>query len=430
MSNIRVQAIELFKGVLSDAGCTFDEDGTIRTHENVSGGVKHPKLKIDNLPVVLPYQDQLDKPEGTSLIFAPLHENVLAGESAMIAALKQIINRNLSLRAKVLLTTVAVLCVNEVPVTPALRGVLNRNPNVNKTTVAALKKLLSRAGNTATRSVLGVYLTSKDVKYKGRKVKRLATVSSSLRRDLELGKTWDVTMGKSTRESIINLIDTVLPGLNEDAYTFGSNDDTAPRFAALVTAYYNISNRLVELEEDAYEALGADAAEICAVLPPLPKHEWIDQISNLYMLGKAFPALAGNLGNEIVGKEGVTVEGGVNTDRIHANDAKPGTEQSSKEDTPPWDGNPSQQGTAKAPEPAAPQQGSSWGAPSQAAMRDLYPGQAATPNNASWGAPQQSGWGAPPAQGGGWGAPPQSGNSWGATPPTNPGAYPQADKWK
>lgn len=297
--NIREEALTFFTQLLTDIGCTFDDDGTIRQMTVKKGGLSSRKIKIEGMDLVLPTQERLNEPEGDTIVFAPLCENVLEGESAVITTLKKLINANLNLRMPVLMSALAALAVSGDKYPAKLRALLNKNPNLREQTIKPMKKVISRVGHLPSQHILGVYLTHKNVMFNDRKVKRKATVSSTLLDDLNNGNTWTVTMPKCDAAAIAELIESIVPGVNEGEYTFGTNSTVAPNFHALMTAFYNISSRLSDVEDMVRKYIPAEAL---AILPEPATYEWVDGLENLYVLEKAFPSLTGNNGNVVVGK--------------------------------------------------------------------------------------------------------------------------------
>jgi hypothetical protein len=303
MMNLRTRCLNFFKSFLADAGCTFDEDGTIRIFERTSsGGVKHPKLKIESLDVVLPLKEQLDKPEGENVIFSPLNENVLAGESAVITALKRVTNSNIQYRLSVVLITLATVMTAKKTIKGPLLKIIKAAPEFNNTSKTELIKLLSRSSRLPiTRNSIGIYLTHKNQKFEGLDVKRLATVNSPLVNALLTEDTpWGVKCAKIHKDSIVALIEAVLPGIEDDMYTHGSNSVTSPYFDALANAFRKVSERLGYVEE----MLREYQDEVVLVTLPAPATgTWAEELADIIPISKAFPAYAGNNGNCPTGKE-------------------------------------------------------------------------------------------------------------------------------
>jgi hypothetical protein len=379
---LRKKCTEFFAALLADVGCTFDEDGTIRHFErNSKGGVKHPKVKIENLDVVLPYKEQLQKPEGENIIFAPLNENALSGESAVITVLKKLSNTNIQYRLTVALTTIAALLMSKAPIKGKLLNVIKDVPEYNKVTDEKLRKLLSRSGRLPiSTNLIGIYLTHKNQKFEGKSVKRLATVVSPLIQALKGdGQVWGLDVGDKHKTTIIALINAVLPDVNDDFYTTGSNNHTAPYFHSLACSFGKVSERLGYIEDllRPYQT-----ADVLACMPAPVVNEWQEIAADFSDIAKAFPPLCGNNGNVPVGREVRTDLGGVKVDEV-----KSGTESTGG-----WDNAPADKPAAKS--------GGIW---------DAEPARQAAPTG-SWDSPNagNSGWGNVPQTNQGFNQPAKS----------------------
>jgi len=392
---VRKQTLEFFKSLLSDAGCVFSDDGVISSTYLKSGTLATKQVDIEGLPVVLPTPERLNEPEGETIVFAPLCENVLQGESAIITMLKKVLNQSINQRIGILMSSIATLAIDERSYSPKMRALINKNPDLRDKTIKPLKKLISRVGHLPTQHILGIYLTSKNVEFEGRKVKRKASVSSTLLDELSNGKTWGVDMPKCDARAIATLIESIMPGVNEDNYTYGSNSTVAPNFHAIASAFLNVSMRLTEVETIVYKYLDSEAL---AIIPEPASNSWADGLEDLYVMEKAFPSLTGNNGNTIVGKTAA-----VDTSRVKVDEGSGLSPTSSPH------------ATQSPPPPAtAETKPSAWGMPhANTPPAAPQPGQR---GGDLWNAQPASGFAPPaaPAQSpSNFAAPVQNGNKWG-----------------
>lgn len=292
--------IEFYTAFLTDVGFKIDDDGVISKYSRKKNGVSWLPIKADGNPLVMGTKERLDAEDDGSIIYHPLTEDALKGESYTIKVTKDQINAMTRMRfiGALLGLGKALVEKRNAKVTPKQTKLFNLNPNFDETALTALTKILSRAkSSVVSRHVLGVYLHSKNCTFEGHDVKRLAKVSSALYDTLDKGdkEIWGVkNVTIKAQKAIKQLMDTVLPGVNDDAYSHGSNNKTAPYFDSIANAFLNISYQLDSIETTCKTLFNDELIDS-------PKYEWVSNLPNLVRIAMPIPPLRGNMGNEIMG---------------------------------------------------------------------------------------------------------------------------------
>lgn len=300
------QTLAFYTGFLHDVGFKVEDDESISRYNRNKSGVGYLPVTTGGLPLVIGSKEQLDKGGDSNIIYHPLTEDALKGESYTIKITKEQMNRMLAMRFLTNLRGLgeALVTKRSSKVTAKQTKLFNQNPDFDEKALSDLIKIVGKAkSSVVNRHLVGIYLHSKGVQFEGHPVKRLAKVSSSLRDALESKDkdVWGVEkISRVRRKAIIQLIDTILPGVNEDAYTHGSNNKTAPYFDAMTNAFLNLSYQLDTIEHTC-SSLYNDELMI------KPKYEWVDKLTNLAKLAAPIPPLRGNMGNDVVGQAAFSV---------------------------------------------------------------------------------------------------------------------------
>ncbi|AFI55436.1 hypothetical protein TSMG0153 [Halocynthia phage JM-2012] len=301
--------LAFYTNFLTDVGFKIEEDNSISKYIRGSKGVSFKPVKTEGVPLVMGTQEILDSEDNDNVIYHPLTEDALKGESWTIKVTKDQINAMIRMRLLKSLIGLgsAIVEKRNAKITPKQTKLFNQNPDFDDKALAVLGSILSKAkASVVSRHVVGIYLHSKNCKYDGHDVKRLASVTSPLYDILDNGEKeiWGVkNVSFKAQRAIKQLISTVLPGVNDDQYTYGSNSKTAPYFDALANAFLNLSYQLDSIEKTC-KTLFNDELSIT------PTYEWVDGLTQLAKLAMPIPPLRGNLGNDIIGQAAFSVPNG------------------------------------------------------------------------------------------------------------------------
>ena len=287
--------------VLTDLGFNCDvETGSIKYFNlKANKTVWLPLVTEAKVDITLPTLERMREEEGQCILFHPLTEDILKGESYTFKMMKRQGNRMLDMWLRLhLISLGAFINDNAKKVPKGKQKWLNQNPDWTEACQVTLKKILSKTTRSQPgKSLIGVYTHGTDTKFNGKSVTRLAVVSSAV-----LGLLTDtdddvlgIKIPKKQRKPLIDLFNTILPSLNDGEYNAGSNSKVAPYFESYMTAWSNCSERLDEVTA----AFGV--SKIFSAAIPLPKYEWQADINKLSKLSRLVPPQRGNIGDDRVG---------------------------------------------------------------------------------------------------------------------------------
>lgn len=295
--------IDFYKSVLKFAGLTTDEEGFIYT--NV--GSTKERAMLNGVPLVLPVFNQLrtNKPS-ERVVFHPLQENILKGESVVLAHFRKIVNIRINYTIGMIgreLLSLAVSADLHRKLTPEQSELLYKLRDVHdKAPDEFLSNMLSNIKENPTKLYANIYL-HKSGQYEGKSYARMGVVSFPFYEELCKEEGGPLVSRLTKRESATFklLMEFLLPGIEVlGSYNRGSNSDVAAWFSALMTACINIADRLNTLLdtfapyiEDA-ERLKFDA-------------DWLDVFPDLSVLLPEINGTPMQAGNEGVSKLAETV---------------------------------------------------------------------------------------------------------------------------
>lgn len=321
-------ATDFWTQILPDFGFQTDEDGKILYWHRDKKGVKYIPLVASGTTrnIVIPTSKTLRDEEGKDIIFHPLTENALKGTSYNFRLFSKQGSRIIDTRLRLLLLGLGKIIIDhksKVAKGGKKQRIINLNPDWNEKAQAKLVRLL----NSTTRSdpkkhLIGIYTHAENAKLDGKDVTRISNVSSALLDQLTLdGKeVLGIPVSKAEKKALIQLINTVLPGVNEKEYDAGSNSKVAPYFEAYVKAWLNVSEKL----DETVKIFGAK--NFYDEFIPLPTYEWVnDFLTNLPKLSRVIQPQLGNIGDDIIGKITHNIEAAAPNANSTINESKPNT---------------------------------------------------------------------------------------------------------
>lgn len=237
---------EIYRSILSFAGMEADAQGFITTGVDSR---RNPAI-INGAQLVLPMATHLRNADPkVRMIFHPLTENILRGESEVIAKLKSVIN----VRLNYTIGTVAVNLINLVAspefhsrLTPEqqelLTSVSDADEKSQSNFVSAMVKGIKASPE---RVFTNVYL-KRGGTYKGKRYSRVGIVSFSFYDQLVKGQLEGVRV--KDIKTFKQIFEFMFPDIAEsEEYNFGSESHVAPYLEALMRSSANIASRLNDL---------------------------------------------------------------------------------------------------------------------------------------------------------------------------------------
>lgn len=242
MSKNVTDLAEAYAKLLASIDVTPKSDD--RLVQNLDEVEKH--LRVDNKPLVLPTKKAVSNYTEDVVIFHPLSENNLLGESPVLQELRILVMdklNDLTMRVIEAVLTIAIddniikeLTSNQVKL---MRAASNADANALKNWQSIMRRVEPRSPNSR---LLTVFLkrgaTLNDTKYQ-----RAAIVNFNLYNELDENN--PKILGAKVRKSDVKLYGAIFESLfpeidDNDYYSAGSNSPLAPYFDALVHAYHNV----------------------------------------------------------------------------------------------------------------------------------------------------------------------------------------------
>lgn len=242
--------ITLYTNILKDAGLVVDNAGFVSVNnEMFNGADKNEPVLIDGKRLVLPTHAQLSEPNnGNKIVFHPLSENLLRGESLIITNLRNLYTTRLNFTLGIVVNYLIQLCASvnkHKTLNPDQSAVLSFAPNCDETTAKAFSDITAKV--LATNSNFIHFYLKRSGIVKGQKYARAGIVSfpffEELLKDQDLY--YGIKLRKKDRESFINIFKFVLKDIDcADSYNRGSNSDVAPFLDALMKTFLAIVSEL------------------------------------------------------------------------------------------------------------------------------------------------------------------------------------------
>jgi hypothetical protein len=288
--------IPLYEHILKFAGVTANEEGyaSIDLYDQLE-----PWL-INGKRVVLPTQNHLRQPEPElKIIFHPLVENIMRGESEIIEKLRKQINIRLNsaigIVAQTLINVIASAEFHS-SLKPEQTELLIAVKDADETTLKNfINALINGMKKYPDRLFVNIYL-NKGGKVHEKRYFRAGIVTWPFYKDLKSEKQEIIStkLRIKDKKAFIELFEFMFPLIQEpEQYNYGSNSNTAPYLEALMKSAANIASRinmLVELFSTYIEDPNAITFE----------SDWLTDFENLDALLpeiRKIPLQAGNEGS-------------------------------------------------------------------------------------------------------------------------------------
>lgn len=237
--------LTFYRQVLNGLNCNVTEDGMVQF---VTKSVTYPvTVGEKDLRLALPTKEVLNQLANGGLVaFHPMCENIILGQSPVMATLRNLTIESLTLKILSTMIGVAMAVADDADMTANQIKFASDFDKVDEKTVKALTKLAGVIDPATNNRLINVYL-----KHGGMigddQYKRVATVTFPIYAELLEGG--DTVFGVKMRKSDIRLIrimlEKIFPNIGEkDGYSFGSNSLTAPYFHALLNAFGNVVGEL------------------------------------------------------------------------------------------------------------------------------------------------------------------------------------------
>lgn len=242
--------LEFYTKVLVSLGLVVEDNGLI---SKKIGGNKTPmeiKHKDSELRLTMPTQAFLDNPDWENLIpFHPISENIVKGESVIIKELRKVAELRIADVVTTLMMTLTEIASDKSShkkLSVPMKEFLKHMPEANEKTITTLSKMIYSLSNSGDRKICSFYI-KRGGSINGTPFKRVSVVNFPFMEELckDEKEVYGVKVTAADKLAIKKLFDYLLPNSEINGnYNFGSNDNVAPNFHALMSSFYNIMNLL------------------------------------------------------------------------------------------------------------------------------------------------------------------------------------------
>lgn len=274
--------LELYKQILDYAGMSADEEGLISYGSYISP----EPATLNNARLVLPLRHFLKDPDPTKrIIFSPLRENIVEGESKVIQRLRHILNVRINYTFGVVAQSILMMAAS-----PELQKKLSSDQvktllplkDVDKKTLTTFTTLMTAAikrpdvPTPAERVFVYCYLR-KGGTIDNRRYSRVGFIRFPMLADLKKAdkELYGVKMRAKDVEIFRALMEVILGKDPEEKFHYGSDSKIAPCLDALMQSTMNVASRLNDFLDSEFGETIEDADKL------IFNGEWVEAFENL-----------------------------------------------------------------------------------------------------------------------------------------------------
>jgi hypothetical protein len=285
---------DFYKQILKLGGLVTDKDGLVSAtidDSTVPFTVKGKRL-------ALPTKENMGK-TADLVIFHPLSENFLRGESEVMQRYRSAINTRLNYVLGCLMEEMLTLITSageHQKLTPEQSEVLSVAHEADEGTLTRFTQLLKAMGlGDKEKSFVNIYL-KKTASIKGKVYKRGAIVTFPFYKELikKEKSVYGVTLRIKDREAIQKLLEFIIPGIGEDdAYNQGSSGDVSPFLESLLKGLIGVAANINSIATSYKDFLALYDNYVYNA-------DWVDTMENIHLLEteiRLVPMQAGNEGS-------------------------------------------------------------------------------------------------------------------------------------
>ena len=289
-----MKLMDFYAAILATGNLYPDSEGRISAHV---GDVQVP-TSVKEKRLVLPTKANMQNPDKSGIVmFHPLTENILHGESDVMAKFRGSVNIALNMRLSFLtfhllrLATSPSMHSNLKPDQVEMMSVLK---DADDKTLTLYQSILDKMKPGDADKCFVHFYMKRNGKIGDRAFRRVLVVSFPFYEELlkDEKSVYGVKLRKKDHQAIKGLLEQVLPNLNiKDSYNRGSTSDTSPSVEALLTGLMGVAGHINALVE-----------EFDHVLPELKEFayddSWVDALGNLQQFTPEIRSIPMQTGNE------------------------------------------------------------------------------------------------------------------------------------
>lgn len=292
--------LDFYESLCRAAGLTVTSDGCVSIKTS-----KEPKpLTLKGKRLVLPTKEHLANPDREHrIIFHPLTENVMRGESEVFERFRMAINGRLNVVIGTImqvLLQVGTSHADQQKLTPEQSEFLLKVKNADEKTLNALTKIVDSVTGAQANKLYVTTFIKRGGQVGDKRFSRVGVASFPFYNELKKGESevHGVKLRVKDREALIGLLDYILPDQDVvGAYNQGSNSNIAPTLEALMRTVRGIAAPLNDII-DRFSGILPDNLLIDA--------DWVETLDNLDALLPEIRSVPMQAGNEgiVPGQEG------------------------------------------------------------------------------------------------------------------------------
>jgi hypothetical protein len=316
----------IYKAILATGWLITDDQGLVyRNLSAVTGENKEPFIMLDKT-VALPTRENLARSgRDNLLIFHPLMEGLLGGESPVIGKLRRAYGIRFSFSAAAIFTAILSTGGSQMEYSKFSPDQMDLLTVIKAVTADTLKKWeklmeLSIEKYGMSNAFVDVYI-KRDQQLAGQNYSRVASVRFPIYQ--ELTKNPDKPFGSklslsaNERETIVKLFEFVFPNIGlEDAYSVGTSARIAPYLDSLLQVY----GKLFKITNGLYDKFHEVVVMEEAVQTELDWPEWFRDIESLKNIAQSVPQQYGNYSVKVEDEK--RAETGTNMQQHHQQQAQ------------------------------------------------------------------------------------------------------------
>lgn len=284
----------LYSSILRAAGLVADSEGYVSLNNQLYTGTPNTPALIGGKRIVLPTDHHLRNPSSSTIVFHPLREQAMRGESETVGRLRNAIGIRLNFTFQALMNEMLQLAKNRAQhklLDPQQAVALMSVKDATENTHVAFTELILRSTEAGNKPFVSIYV-KKSATIKERNYFRAGIVTFPMYEELkDAEKPLGYAISEKERKNLLRLMEFVIPDIQTpNSYDRGSNSGVAPHLDALMKAFGGVASRLndqIDLFDNVFKqpALRID-------------DEWVEAFEDLDALQPQIQMIPSQPGNE------------------------------------------------------------------------------------------------------------------------------------
>lgn len=285
---------DFYKSILTVGSMVADDNGLISARVDTAS----VPILVGGKRLVLPTKEHISNPDKSEIVlFHPLSENILRGESDVMAKFRNTTNIRLNYVLGVLLTEIITLSTSPkmmVGLDPDRLELLTIFKDADEKTLPMFHNLLKAMGQGNIEKCFVHFFIKKGATIHGKSHRRGAIATFPLYEELSKNESgaYGVKIRKKDHASLIAALEYILPNIGtKDAYSRGSLSDYAPTLDALLLGVLGIASHLNSIIEKYNDVLENIRSLSYA-------DDWVPMLDNMNLFVNELRLLPMQSGNE------------------------------------------------------------------------------------------------------------------------------------